>query len=222
MRPTIASLNDPVGLATLEQATPSNDAVLDAGRLPSTVVSPSATQGMMFWYYVLASRIDDGQAWAAAARWSADSLTSSTAASSTCVDATFTAADADGAAVVLAALQAWGAAAPLESTTTVTPVDATQIGVHACDPGAVLTAALPARVPVVFGGAGVERALVQSAVSAARNTKVDPVCIVAAARARGTVLSSPGDDAPVLAVDWQPPYVAANLDLVPGCVAAGG
>ena len=224
MRPTIESLaNDPVGLATLEQATPSNDAVLDAGRLPSAVVSPPATQGMMFWYYVLASRIDDGQAWAAAARWSADSLTNSTAAPTSCVDATFSAADADGAAVVLAALQAWTAAAPLESTTSVTPVDGTQIAVHACDPGAVLTAALPARVPVIFGGAGVERALVQSAVSAAgRNSTVDRTCLVTAARARGAVFASPADDAPVLAVGWQPPYVAANTDLAAGCVRTGG
>ena len=219
MRPTVASLaNDPVGLATLEQATPSDDAVLDAGRLASTVVSPAATQGMMFWYYVLASRIDDGQAWSAAARWTGDSLTTSAAGPSPCVDATFSAADADGAAVVLAAFQTWAAAAPVESTTTVTPVDGTQIAIHACDPGAALTAALPARVPVVFGGAGVERALVQSAVSAAHNTSVDSACLVDAARARGAVFASPADDAPVLAVDWQPPYVTANIDLATSCL----
>ena len=177
----------------------------------------------MFWYYVLASRIDDGQAWSAAARWTADSLTTAAGAPSLCVDATFSAADAAGAAVVLAAFQTWAAAAPPESTTTVTPApaDANQIAIRACDPGAVLTAGLVARVPVVFGGSGVEQALVQSAVSAAQGTKVDAACLIAAARARGTVFSAPGDDAPVLAVDWQSPYVAANIDLASGCVAAG-
>ena len=224
MRPTVVSLaNDPVSLATLEKATPSNDAALDVGRLAPAMVSPPTTQGMMFWYYVLASRIDDGQAWSAANHWTGDSLTiTSAAVPSPCVDATFSAADPIGIAPVLGAFQTWAAAAPVESTTTVTQVDATKIAIRACDPGAVLTAALTARVPVVFGGAGVERALVQSAVSAARNTKVDIVCVVTAARARGAILSSPADDAPVLAVDWEPPYVAANIDVAGGCVAAGG
>jgi hypothetical protein len=33
-------------------------------------------------------------------------------------------------------------------------------------------------------------------------------------------LTSPADDAPVLAIGWQAAYVAANLDLGTGCVAA--
>ncbi|MEY2521862.1 MAG: hypothetical protein QOJ66_427, partial [Ilumatobacteraceae bacterium] len=78
MRPTMASLaNDPVSLAALEQATPNSDAVLDVARVAPTTVSTPTTQGMMFWYYVLASRIDDGQAWSAAIRWTSDSLTTS-------------------------------------------------------------------------------------------------------------------------------------------------
>ncbi|HVE20222.1 MAG TPA: hypothetical protein VNB52_14100 [Ilumatobacteraceae bacterium] len=223
MRPTMASLaKDPVSLATLEQATPSNDAVLDVTRLVPTTVSAPPTQGMMFWYYVLASRIDDGQAWSAAARWTSDSLTTSASTPGPCINATFGAADADGAAAALVAFQTWAAVAPVESTTTVTPIDGNQIAIQACDPGAVLTAALPAKVPVVFGGAAVERALVQSALSAAPNTRVDATCLVNAARARGAVFSSPSDDAPVLAVDWQPAYVAANIDLAATCAPAGG
>jgi hypothetical protein len=224
MRSTVTSLaNDPVSLATLEQSTPSDDSGLDVGRLAPTAVSAAPMQGMMFWYYVLASRIDDGQAWSAANRWTGDSMTITTVAlPSPCVDATFTAVDAEGAAVVLAAFQTWAAAAPVESATQVAPVGTTQIAIRACDPGAVLTAALPARVPVVFGGAGVESALVQSAVSTARNTKVDAVCLVKNARARGGALSSPADDAPVLAVDWQPAYIAANIDIAATCAVAGG
>ncbi len=223
MLSTITSmLDDPTSLATLEQATPSSDAVLDAGRLPALTAAPVGAQGMMFWYYVLASRIDDGQAWSAATRWTADSLAASTGSASKCVDAKVAAADADGAALLLAAFEAWATVAPLESTTTVVPIEGNQVAIRACDPGAVVTAPLPVKVPVVFGGAGVERALVQAAISAAGDTQVDAACLVAAARTRGTVLASPGDDAPVLAINWQSSYVSANIDLAAGCVVPAG
>ncbi len=223
MRPTIAAMfDDPTSLATLEQATPSSDAVLDAGRPPVVTAGPVGAQGMMFWYYVLASRIDDGQAWSAATRWTADSLTTSTGSASKCVDAKVAAADADSAALVLAAFEAWAAVAPLESTTTVVPIEGNQVAIRACDPGAAVTAPLPVKVPVVFGGAGVERALVQAAISAAGDTQVDSACLVAAARTRGAVLASPADDAPVLAVNWQSSYVTANIDLAPACVVPAG
>ena len=177
---------------------------------------------MMFWYYVLAGRIDDGQAWAAAIYWASDSITTTGTGSAQCVDAKVGAADANGAAVLLATFSSWAAVAPLESATTVTPLEGNQVAIHACDPGAVITAAIPVTVPVAFGGAGVERALVQAAVSAAGNTKVDATCLVAAARLRGVPLASPADDAPVLAVDWKPGYVTANIDLATGCVDAPG
>jgi hypothetical protein len=35
-------------------------------------------------------------------------------------------------------------------------------------------------------------------------------------------LTSPADDAPVFAANWQPAYVAANLDVAAGCVATTG
>jgi hypothetical protein len=179
---------------------------------------------MMFWYYVLASRIDDGLAWSAASHWTGDALSTTPSASDAsiqCVDATVAAADADGAAVLLTALQSWAMAAPAESTTSVSAADGNQVTLRACDPGAALTAPIPVKVPVVFGGAGVERALVQAAATAANGTKVDAVCLISAARVRGTSLSSPADDAPVFAVDWQAAYATANLDLATGCIAAG-
>ncbi len=220
MRPTIAAMaSDVDSLATLEQATPSSDAILDVARPPAVADAPAGMQGMMFWYYVLASRIDDGQAWSAATRWTADSLVPSTGSTGKCVDAKIAAGDADSAAVLLAAFQVWAAVAPLESTTTVVPIEDNQVAVRACDPSATVTALVPVKVPLAFGGAGVERALVQAAVSAAGDTKVDAACLVNAARARGTVLTSPADDAPVIAVNWQSPYVAANIDLATGCVS---
>lgn len=227
MRPTITSMgNDPVALATLEQSTPGSDGFLNAGRAAPPTAASADTQGMMFWYYVLASRIDDGLAWSAASQWTGDAIATSPSATegstSQCVDATVAAADADGAAVLLTALQSWAAAAPAESTTSVSPADGNQVTLRACDPGAALTASIPVKVPVVFGGAGVERALVQAAQSAADGATIDAVCLISAARARGTALSSPADDAPVFAVDWQAAYVTANLDLASGCVPATG
>jgi hypothetical protein len=64
--------------------------------------------------------------------------------------------------------------------------------------------------------------LAQAAFSAAGAAKVDVACLITAARQRGTVLTSPADDAPVLAHDWQSAYVSANLDLAAGCPAAPG
>jgi hypothetical protein len=219
MRPLIVSLaNDSTALAAFEKSTPTNDSAFDAARAPATVPSPAGTQGMMFWYYVLASRIDDSQAWSAATRWTGDTLTASTATGVACVDATVATGDPDSAAVVIAAFSAWAAAAPAESTTTVAPIDGNQLAIHACDPGATVAAATPARVPVVFGGAGAEQALVQAAAAASSGLKLDPACLVTAARLRGVALVSPADDAPVLAVGWQSAYVAANLDLAAGCI----
>ncbi len=223
MRETIAAMaNDQAKLAALEMATPANDAAFDVAHVEAATPAATGTQGMMFWYYVLASRIDDGQAWSAAVRWTGDSLATSTGSASQCVDAKISAADPDGAAALLAAFESWAATAPVESTTTVVPIEGNQVAVRACDPGAALTAAAPPKVPVVFGGAGVERALVQAAISAAGQAKVDPACLVNATRQRSTALVSPADDLPVLAYGWESPYAAANLDLAIVCITAPG
>ncbi|MGZ4793164.1 MAG: hypothetical protein ACXWBO_14980, partial [Ilumatobacteraceae bacterium] len=222
MRPTIAATTDPTALAALEQATPVSDAVLDGARAQTSVAAPPGTQGMMFWYYVLAGRIDDTQAWAAAAHWIGDSMVVSTNSSVQCVDAKVVADDAGGAALLVAAFDSWAAAASPDSTTTVVPIEGNQIAIRACDPGAVAAAQAPVKVPVVFGGAGVERALVQAANSAATQTKVDGPCLIKAARQRGTALTPPADDPPVVAIGWQPAYVTANLDLATGCATATG
>jgi hypothetical protein len=177
---------------------------------------------MMFWYYVLASRIDDAQAWSAAVRWSGDSLTvaAATDSPSNCVDATIAAADPEGAAVLLLAFTSWASIGPAEATTTVAPIDGNQVAIRACDPGAAVTAAILTKIPVAWGGAGVEQALVQAAVSGAANgSTVDAACLVSAARQRPVTLTAATDDAPVVSVGWQPAYVAANIDLAASCSA---
>ena len=223
VRPTIASIgNDPPALAALEQAAPSSDVTLDVAAQPSATPVAEGSQGMMFWYYVLASRIDDGQAWTAATRWTADSTLETAEATAECVQSTITTADPEGALILLAALQSWASLAPAESTTTVAPADINKITVKACDPGAAVTASAAVRVPMAFGGAGVERALVQAAIEAGNGTHVDATCLVKAARSRGVGLSMPADEPPVVAAGWQPPFVTANLDLASGCVQPAG
>ncbi|HEY7625810.1 MAG TPA: hypothetical protein VH761_02040 [Ilumatobacteraceae bacterium] len=220
LRPIIATTTDPAVLAALEQGTPASDAAFDGVRLQTAVPAAPDSHGLVFWYYVLASRIDDGQAWSAAVRWAGDTWTPVVGATGTCIDATVAAGDAEGAAVLLNAFQSWAAAAPAETTTTVSATADNQVAVHACDPGATLTAQAAPKIPLSFGGAGAEGALVQASVSAATSAQVDAACLIAAARQRGVAFTAPADDAPVLAVDWKPPYVDANLDLATGCVAA--
>jgi hypothetical protein len=223
MRSTVSLISDdPRALAALEQATPASDAVFDAARSLVASASPPGTQGMIFWYYALAGRIDDTQAWTAVAHWTGDSMVVSSGSGPQCVDAKIAADDPGGAALLLGAFQAWAAAAPAESATTVAPIEGNQVAIRACDPGSAVAAQAAAKVPVAFGGAGTERALVQAAESAASQTKVDPACLIKAARQRGTALTSPADDPPVLADGWQPAYVTANLDLATGCVIASG
>jgi hypothetical protein len=176
---------------------------------------------MMFWYYVLASRIDDAQAWSAAVRWTGDSIATSTGPAGQCVDAKITAGDPDGAAVLLVTFTSWASFAPAESGTTVSQGEGNQIAIRACDPGAAVSALAPPKVPVLFGAAGVEHALVQAAAAAAApGSKIDAACLVTAARGRTATLTSPADEAPVFAVGWQPPYVDANLELATACVTA--
>jgi hypothetical protein len=152
--------------------------------------------------------------------WAGDSMVASAGASGSCFDATIAAGDADGAALMTAAFTAWAAAAPVESATTVTAADNNTFVVHACDPGTTVSAGLTTRVPVAFGGAGVELALVNAAISAGSGVTVDASCLISAARSRGVELKAGQDDPPVVAVNWTPPYVSANLDLATGCVSA--
>jgi hypothetical protein len=221
MRPTIASMaGDHAAVSALESASPSSDAILDAARTTSS--APAGSMGMTFWYYVLAGRIDDTQAWQAMTLWTGDSLSTVAGSENHCVDAKVSTADGAGMSTMLAAFEAWAAAAPAESTTTVVPLEGNQVAIRACDPGSTVAAHSESKIPVVFGGAAVERALIEAAISAAGGAKVDAACLVTAARQRGTALSSPADDAPVLAVSWASAYVAANVDLTSGCITPAG
>ena len=116
--------------------------VLDIRRLVSGQAESAGdeSQGMLFWYHVLAARLDDDLAWNAALGWRGDDVSPSASGTAACFAGTVRVDDAH-AAVATAAFTAWAAAAPTESTTAVTTAPGeggapTVISVTACDPGA--------------------------------------------------------------------------------------
>ncbi|MBI4934167.1 MAG: hypothetical protein HY828_09835 [Actinobacteria bacterium] len=114
--------------------------LLDLRRLTSGSAESAGdqAQGMLFWYHVLAARLDDDLAWNAALGWRGDEVSAS-GSGGTCVTGTIRIDDAHSA-VAVAAFDAWAAAAPPESTTAVSSVPGqsgapTAVTVTACDPG---------------------------------------------------------------------------------------
>ncbi|MBI4884446.1 MAG: hypothetical protein HY826_10390 [Actinobacteria bacterium] len=125
--------------AILRNATITDGQALDLRRLVSGAVEiPSVgSEGMLFWYHVLAGRLDPATAWNNALALQRDDVSVTKGASGYCVTAvlTVTASVFDN---VTAAFLAWAGAAPAESLTTVTAsnVDGlAQVSVNACDPG---------------------------------------------------------------------------------------
>lgn len=103
------------------------------------VFAPAAatSRGMLYWYHVLASRIDNDLAWQAALSWRGDSVSTVNSTTGTCVVATIDVTPAlfDTAA---GAFQQWVASAPAASKAAVTSIvnDAgAQVTVNSCDPG---------------------------------------------------------------------------------------
>ena len=116
--------------------------VADTAENPQDVVRQEAlpgsgSQGMLFWYHVLASRLDVATAWNNALPIQFDDVVVEPGATGYCVAATLTVPPAalDG---VTAAFTAWASAAPAASATTVVPslVDGFgHIAISACDLG---------------------------------------------------------------------------------------
>jgi hypothetical protein len=117
----------------------SDAAVLDVLRglraRPVELGAAGTTRGLVYWYYVLAGRIDQVEAWNAAVAWNGDTTVLERTPEGQCVSATISAIDEPGRVLLLGALQRWAAAAPAGSAATVTEVGTERIEVHSCDPG---------------------------------------------------------------------------------------
>jgi hypothetical protein len=112
---------------------------LDLRRLVSGAVetAPAVSQGMLFWYHALASRIDQATAWEAALAWQSDDVSVVDSAGVQCVVAHLQ-VDPSALDAVTAALNEWAAAAPAASGTTITLMTTgspMQLQINACDPG---------------------------------------------------------------------------------------
>jgi hypothetical protein len=123
-----------------ESAAFTDGQVLDLRRLTAGGVESPAlvSQGMLFWYHALAGRIDANTAWEAALAWQNDDLQVVANPAGACVVAHLQVAQTSLESVT-AAFQAWAAAAPPASGTTVTLTtngSPMQLQINACDPGA--------------------------------------------------------------------------------------
>jgi hypothetical protein len=102
---------------------------------PAVVGEPGTSRGMVYWYYVLAGRLDDTVAWNAAVGWNGDETVFRTGSEGNCVSATIATVDETSQARLVGALQQWAAAGPAASAASVTPSGTDRIDVHSCDPG---------------------------------------------------------------------------------------
>lgn len=114
--------------------------VLDATRLLGGRTDSPAdeSRGMLYWYHVLASRLDDDAAWSAAMLWRDDRVSVRDPGGSSCVSAEFSVSSRDLSAAE-DAFTRWAAAAPGDSLTMVSAeevtIDRAVVTIDACDPG---------------------------------------------------------------------------------------
>jgi hypothetical protein len=113
------------------------------------------TRGMLYWYYVLAGRLEPAAAWDAALAWDGDKVVVSQTANGFCVEATIATTDEVGRQRLLGALQQWAAIGPVEAGATVTEIGTEQLSVFSCDPGPEFDTVLKDQI-VTFGESTVE------------------------------------------------------------------
>lgn len=111
-----------------------------------TLSKPDVTagsRGSLYWYHVLAARVDDDLAWRTALSWQGDEVTATRSAGSVCVTALFE-TDAWGGETARGAFDQWAAGSPEPVTMLVTERAADpstgaptglQISIEVCDPG---------------------------------------------------------------------------------------
>lgn len=179
----------------------SDAAVLEAirgiGDSPVATGAGDEMYGLSLWYYVLAGRLDDAEAWNAAAVWNGDETVFDSSSTGTCMTSTISTLDEAGRQKLQTAFEQWAALAPVESLTTVTPVGVDQVEVKSCDPG--LAADTMTDVPVTPWGFAAEELDAVADVDA-RATDVRS-CTINAIRSYGVhQLSAAGDPAATTAI----------------------
>ena len=179
----------------------SDAAVLEAirgiGDSPAATGAGDEMYGLSLWYYVLAGRLDDAEAWNAAAVWNGDETVFDSSSTGICMTSTISTLDEAGRQKLQTAFEQWAALAPVESLATVTPVGVDQVEVKSCDPGPA--ADTMTDVPVTPWGFAADE--LDAVVDAdARATDVRS-CTINAIRSYGVhQLSAAGDPAATTAI----------------------
>lgn len=103
----------------------------------------AGSRGALYWYHVLAARVDDDLAWRSALSWQGDEVSAARISGAVCVTALFE-TDAWGGGTARTAFEQWAAASPEPVTMLVTERAADpstgaptglQISIEVCDPG---------------------------------------------------------------------------------------
>jgi len=178
--PTVPSTEPPT---TVGATTPDGSAVTTT--LPTIAAAGASARGMIYWYYVLAGRIDSNVAWDAALRWQGDGTSVESTPSGLCVSSVIVTKDVADRDVLLSALSAWAAAGPAASAATATAMNDTAIQVHSCDPGPTADTLTNELMPR-FGNAPIELNVAARLREAGLTpTEVARVCVIETVRQSG-------------------------------------
>jgi hypothetical protein len=142
LQPFVESVPQAEREALLDDATITDGQALDLRRLVSGAQeAPAATsRGMLFWYHVLAGRLDNDAAWQTALAWRGDVVSTVAGINGVCVVANIS-VDPAALDATTRAFQQWAAAGPAGATTTITSATVgtdAQVTVNSCDPGAAV------------------------------------------------------------------------------------
>ena len=179
----------PTTVAPAPTTTVALDSATVASAVPTTLptkAAPGATaRGMIFWYYVLAGRLDSAVAWDAALRWQGDGTVFSATSAGKCVDSVVVTKDLGDQQVLLAALTSLAAAGPVASAATVSAMNDTAIAVHSCDPGPSADTFSNDQIPL-FGDAPDELLVASAMLSEGLpSTEVARQCVIRTVRTNG-------------------------------------
>lgn len=179
---------------------------------------PARMAGMIYWYYVLAGRLDPGTAWRAALAWNGDITEQALMPDGRCVSSTIATFDADGQQLLLGALQQWAALAPAESATTVAAGELNTVLVTSCDPGPTADTLSNTEI-TPFGYAEAELAVAGDLLSAGLpRSEAARNCVINAVRGFGVPnLVEPASVDPALAEPQLDLTSQAARDLMAGC-----
>ena len=211
--------SEPVALVEVSTAPVLPDAADPTVSTPGVrTAGPARMAGMIYWYYVLAGRLDSTTAWNAALSWNGDITEQALLPDGRCVSATIATFDEAGQQRLLSALQQWAAAAPPESTPSVSAGADLTVLVSSCDPGPSADTLSNAMI-TPFGNSEAELVVAGDLLRAGLpRSEAARICVINAVRGFGVPdLVEPASVDPALAEPQLDLTSQASRDLMAGC-----